>query len=245
MKATLIIIAICWCCTGCYKETVPAGTSSLTIINAVVGSTPLVTNFGTEPLQWYKTAQQLSYGTYNATINAFSAYTGTVNLVLHQYPDTAAHNSPLYNLALNLPTHTIHTLFLVGQVASPDTLFTTDTPPYHSSTDSTTGIRFVNLSPNSTGVSVNIKGQANGSEISSLPYKGITTFKNYGATKAVSSYIFEIRDATTNALLTTYTLSGFNAATNSPRFRNVTIALKGLTGGAGTSALGTFLINNF
>ena len=230
--------------TGCKKDIEPEGTASLTIINAVAGSAPLVTNFSNEPLQWYKSARQLTYGTFSANLNMFAPVDGITPVNLYTYPDTAAHQQPLFSLQLNLQRYSIYTLFLVGQPGDTDTLFTTDVPAYHSPTDSTTGIRFVNLSPDSDPMSINIKGQTPGSETGSLSFKSITPFKNYPAGKAINSYIFEFRDAATGTLMSTYTLGNFNSASGSPRFRNVTIALKGLKGGAGASALGTLLINN-
>lgn len=245
-----VIVAII---QGCKKENVVStGTASLTVINAVPGSNPLVTNFsGNYALSnYYKNALQISYGTYNTTYE-FGAYSGITPLALYAYPDTLATSKPLYNLSLNLLVNTIHTLFLTGTTTSPDTLLTADQPPYHSSSDSTMGLRFVNLSPGSNPVSVNLSGSANGSEVASLSYKGVTAFKNYATVKAVSSYTFQVKDAGTGNLIASFTFSGINNAigtntsANLYRFRNFTLALKGVPGGTGALAQGLFLINNY
>jgi hypothetical protein len=181
MKHTLhiLISAIVFALASCSKQSTPPGTASLTLINAVPGSTPsLVTNFGgTGPITWYNNALKLVYGTAGNT-NQTGSYNGVQKLAIYRFPDTLVQSKPLFNLTLDLKQGAIYTLFLTGTLTNPDTLFTTDTPPYHPPTDSTLGIRFVNLSPGSTPVSVNIAGNANGSEVSSLPFKGITGYKN-------------------------------------------------------------------
>lgn len=225
----------------------PQGGASLTIVNAVVGSAPLFTNFnGTTPLASYIGGQKLFYGKYSASSNEFSSYVGETHLALFQLPDTNAHSVPLYNLTLNIPMNTIHSLFLVGLVGSPDTLYTVDSPPYHPASDSSVGIRFVNLSPGSDPISINLQGQSNGSEISSLPYKGLTSFKPYPAVYNADHYTFELRNAMTGDLLRTYTMSGVNNGSgtnknnNSWRYRNFTLALIGNPG-----SVNTLLINNY
>lgn len=231
---------------SCSKDNVsPSGGASLIIVNAIVGSSNLVTNFTSNtPLIYYQTAQQISFGSYKE----FGNYSGTINLSLSQIIDTT---HTLFNGVVNLPQNAIQTLFLTGTTTLPESFQTTDTLSYHNPTDSTVGVRFVNLSPGSNPISVNISGNSNGSEIASLVYKNITSFKNYPATSAVSSYVFQIRDAGSGTLLGTFTMSGINNGTgtntsnNVYRYRNVTIALKGLPGGSGNNAQGTFLISNY
>ena len=230
--------------SSCKKEQSTPGTSSLTLINAVVGSSALISNYGnTDSLTYYAGAQTLYYGSYSSSTNIVSSYSGLVSLSLYQSTDTTKKSNPLYHLDLNLPVGTIHTLFLTGTVSAPDTLFTTDTPPYHPPGDSSVGIRFVNLSPLSSPISINIKNNSATPEIASLSYKRITDFKSYAATSKISSYVFEFRNAASGTLLASYTLSNINAATSLVRFRNVTIAVKGI--GDGSGPMGTFLINNY
>jgi len=218
---------------SCAKQNAVPGTACLTLVNAVPGATPyLLTNFsGTNPITYYNAAMRLTYGTW-ATNNQTAAYSGETPLAIYRYPDTTSHSSPLFNLIVNLPAGSIHTLFLAGTLTAPDTLFTTDTPPYHPASDSSMGLRFVNLMPGSAPVSVNITGLANGSEVGSLSYKSITGFKNYPATYAVSHYKFEFRDAVSGTLINSLDVTGINNITsnNNRRFRNLTLALLGLPG---------------
>jgi hypothetical protein len=232
---TPILISII---ASCSKEKAPLSTASLTLINAVPGSTPsLVTNFGGGgSITWYNNALKLVYGTAN-NLNQTGSYSGEQKLTVYRFPDTLVQSKPLFNLTLHLKPAAIYTLFLTGTLTSPDTLFTTDAPPFHPPTDSTLGIRFVNLSPGSTPVSVNIAGNANGSEVSSLPYKGITAYKNYPATAAISMYKFEFRDAATGTVVNTLDVTGINAASNAKRFRNYTVALMGIPGDAATKKI--------
>ena len=234
---------------SCSKNNNPNGAAALTIINAVVSSNRLVTNFsGTDSIT-YLTARQLPYGSYNAAINEFGNHSGLVKIGLFQYPDTSAHSSPLYNLSINLQPNSIHTLFLTGMVGAPDTLLTTDILPVH--TDSAAGIRFVNLSSGSNPVNITLSTSTSTNEISGLAYKGISSFKNYPVIASVSSYTFQFRDAGTNIVLGSYTMNGINNGTgtntsaNQYRFRNVTIALIGAPGGSGANAQKTLLINNY
>ena len=230
---------------SCSKQNTPPGTSSLILINALPNSTPsLVTNFsGTEPIVWYSSALKLTYGTASTT-NQTTAYSGEQPLAIYRYPDTTEHSTPLYNLVLDLQPGSMHTLFLTGTLTAPDTLFTTDYPPYHPLADSTMGIRFVNLSAGSNPISINISGSANGSEVASLPYKSITDFKIYAANYKISNYKFEVRDAGTGSLLSSLDVTGINStATNNRRYRNITIAYMGLPNDATTRK--TMLIESY
>lgn len=233
-----ILSALLLACSlpSCSKQKTAPGTASLTLVNAVPASATLVTNFtGTDSITWYKSAQKLVYGSWNAS-NQVSAYSGRQRLGVYRYPDTTGKSTPLYNLVLDLPVGSIRTLFLAGTLTSPDTLFTTDALPYHPFSDSSLGIRFVNLSAGSNPISVNINGNASGSEVASLSYKSITGFKNYAAPATVSHYNFEFRDAATGALLGNLDVTGINnsASNNVRRYRNFTIAFMGLAGDPAT-----------
>ncbi len=236
---------------ACKKSSTGSGTASLTLINAVAGSNILATNFSdTYSIEWYYSAMQVQYGSYSPYYET-SSYSGTQPLKLYQYPDTLEKSTPLFDLRIDLLIGSVHTLFLTGTTSAPDTLFTTDILPVHPPQDSSFGIRLVNLSPGSGPVSVNIQGQANGSETASLPYKSITAFKTYPATSATGSYVFEFRDAA-GILLGSYTFDGVNndagnnTANNLWRYRNFTLILAGLpaAGTTGSTQI-VFLANNY
>jgi len=237
---------------SCKKNKEVRGTSSLTIVNAVVGSNTFVTNFSDsyQMQNYYANARQINYGSYDNN-NQFSSYSGTTSLKLYQMPDTAEHSAPFYNLKLDLPIGTMCTLYLTGTLSIHDTLITKDYPPYYPPSDSSVGVRFINLSPDSSLINVTLSTSASVNEFSNISYKQTTDYKSYPAIKAVSSYTFQFRNAATNSVITSFTMSGINNgtgtnnSTNKFRFRNFTLALIGQAGGIGGSAQKILLINNY
>ncbi len=219
---------------SCKKEdNKPAtgGGALLTIVNATIGSSALVTNFNSnQVLKYYNTAQKINYGAYVE----FPNYMGMIPLSLSQITDTV---HTLYNHTLNLSYNTAHTLFMTGLVAQPDTLYTTDKIPYYPPTDSVLAVRFVNLSPGSSPMTVNLQGQQSTPQVSSLAYKAITDFQQFPAKSTIIKYVFEVRAAGTGSLLTTYTLT----PVSSRLFKNVTLAVIGNS----STGVKTLLINNY
>ena len=235
-----------WC--SCKTSVIPptSTVAGFNFINATVGDNPLVVQFNNKPVIFSTgtSSNLLSYG----TANLFSPVSGSMSVAFIQSTDTL-HN--LFRGTFNLQNANAYSFFLTGTVSQPDTLLIHDQLPYYPAADSVGGIRFLNLSPGSNPISVDIKGQTNGSEVQSLSYKGITTFKTYVATHTISSYVFEFRDQGSGNLLATYTVSGVNNATgtntstNTFRFKNHTLALIGQPGGTGTAAQKLLLINNY
>jgi len=220
--------------------------TSLNVINGIIGAAPLFVKNNNAGLIFSKIASgnKITYGAYLLS----SPLAGQQSYQFIQNTDTL---HTLVNLNLNLATGGTYSLFLAGTVSQPDTLLTRDNLPYYPAADSVGGVRFINLSVGAAPVSVDIKGNANGSEVASLPYKGATIFKTYSATHTVSSYIFELRDAGTGTLIASYTFSGVNnatgtnTATNTFRFKNHTLALIGQPGGTGAAAQKIILVNNY
>ena len=235
---------------SCSKsETTSSSVAALTVVNAVVGSNNFVTNFsgntgikGAAPFEWYYDAAQVGFGSFQE----FSLRAGATPLSVSPITDTLL---TLWNGSLTLTNGGIYSLFFVGPDSMHlDTLFTVDNLAYYGPTDSTVGVRFVNLSPGGNPVSVDISGQPNGSEAQSISYKGVTPFKNYPAVDTSIAVVFEFRDVQSGTLLANITLSGLGDASgsnpsnsnNNYRFRNFTVALMGLSGSQSTS-----LINNY
>lgn len=230
---------------SCSKEPPAAGSASLTIVNTVVGSRPLATNFnGTGPLNYYYNQAAVAklinnYSGPYAMWQRFTEYSGKQPLGLYQYPDTLPGSQPLFNLLLDMPIGSIHTLFLTGTVSAPDTIFTRDELPYYPATDSSMGIRFLNLSPGSAPIAINLAGQANGSEAGSLAFKGMSGFKNYKLSDGLfDEYVFEFRDAASGTLIAAFAPKDFivssPTALLSWLYRSYSLALVGLPGVTGT-----------
>lgn len=143
-----------------------------------------------------------------------------------------------YSQTLAVDNTTNYSLFLTG--TSPATVDNVLIKENYTRTyaDSVCGVRFINLAPGSNPISVNIKGSANASEVTSLAYKAYSNFKQYPAKSVNKTILFEIRDAATGALL--YPTNGSGFTLNVPYFHNVTLAYRG----TGTS-VGIILDNNY
>jgi hypothetical protein len=241
--------------TACKKNTESyQGTSSLIIANAVIGSSPLITNFSpisgkadSGPFGLYSSAYPISYGSFGE----FSSYSGNTSLTLVQAVDT---NSFLWRGSFTFQIGGIYSFFLFGDTSKIDTLLVKDSPIVFSTEDSSFGVRFANLCSASQPIEVDISGQMPGSEVSSLVYKGITGFKTYSANAdAPASYTFEFRYVSTGQLVgpnASYTFNdilagiGANTDNNNYRYRNFTLALIGDTSNSG-NGVSVVLINNY
>ncbi|MDN3548835.1 DUF4397 domain-containing protein [Mucilaginibacter aquaedulcis] len=237
---TSVLLAIIL--VSCKKNTdTPIASSSLTIVNAIAGGSALVPNFNSgTPLIYYKTAQQIAANSFIE----FSGFKGDIPLAVSLLSDTT---HTIYNQTIHLSKGGISTLFLTGTTTNAvPVLITDDIKPV---TDSAVSVRFINLSNDSAPVSINITGSQNAPVVSSLAYKAVSPFQLFTvkrSTPASDSYSFEIRDAASAKLLTTYTLTGLMPGTTAGKlFKNVTVVFKGVPGGSSTSTQGAILVNNY
>lgn len=234
-----LVLALGGILLGCTKQTegpvLPA--ASLNVVNALPTSKPLILVQGSisTAIGHFSRIGSLSYGSAAVLTPPIGS---EILYALQNDVDTASVTDKggnyMFNSELSFSAGNFYSLYITGvDTTSTDYLFVQDT--VFKRTDSTAGIRFVNLSTGSNPVSVDIKGQPTGSVLSSLAYKGITSFISFPATASISSYIFEFRDATSGNLLTSYTLSGVNTKSpttaNTVLFRNFTIALIGQPAG--------------
>jgi len=214
MRSLYILTLALLTVTACKKSaTLSLPSASLLVANGVVGGGTLTLN---------PTVQTVG----NNAWNIFPLLPGDGNIDLSNKAVTPAVS--YYKGTIKVADLDNYSLFLGG--ASPaqvDAVLIKES--YQNYNDSVCGVRFINLSPNSNPISVNLAGSANGSEVSSLAYRSYSDFKQYPATKANASYIFEIRDAGTGNKITSYSLP-------TPYFHNVTLMLGGLVGG--TPAVG-------
>lgn len=211
--------------------------ASVNVVHAAVDVTTVkVNNFG----------KTISWANLTGTDGSIN-YTGTtVNKIYSvyqpylQYPFEVV-SSPdtlrkVFKDGLDLVSKGTYSLYLTGRSPNFESVIVKEDIPYR--TDSVAGVRFINLSPNSDPISVNITGNANGSEVASLAYKASTDFKAYPAKFVNLSYAFQVRNASTGALLASYTLA-------TPRMLNVTLAFRGLVGTTGTTAPVITRVNNY
>ncbi len=221
-KLTYLLVLTVLGFTACTKTslslTSPTPLASLNVTNAVVGGSALTLNVVNGQTVANNSYTQFSLVAGQSKVNLFPATTP---------------NTSYYNQTLPTANGSYYSLFLSG--ASPSAIDATlIKETYQNYTDSLCGVRFINLSPGSDPISVNLTGSANGSEVSSLAYKAYTDFKQYPAKKTNTSYAFQVRDATTGNLITSYALT-------TPYFHNVTIVLRGLVNG--TPAAGVTLVS--
>jgi hypothetical protein len=192
--------------------------ASLNLVNAVVNSGSVEVNFtnstGKIPGEPYANiSTTVGFGSGNA-YSILASTTVPINVVLST--DTL---SLLYSGEVNAKNGGTYSLYLAGQVGQVDSVFMQDTGiPYY--TDSSCGVRFINLSQGSLPVNVTLAPTPGVNEFSSLGYKQITGFKQYAANSQNSAYTFNVIDVASDSLLASYTLT-------TPVFRNVTLALTG------------------
>jgi hypothetical protein len=176
--------------------------ASVNIVNAISDSYPIIPVLGTyDSIEYFSTA--LSIPALSSAL--YSPPGGAVPIYVVQGADTTEINSKfeLFNGALNIKAGSIYSFFLAGDTLSPDTLFVQDLVPNYS--DSSAGVRLVNLLFGSPQLSVDIQGSSGPAEFSGLAYKQLSPFAKFAANSAVGgSYIFEVRDQASDSLLTTY-----------------------------------------
>lgn len=213
---SVILLFLGWSC----KKDNPdyKGTANIYVINASIGNGAVRVNPGAGSGFAYAKATDLAY---NAS-SVYGAFTGSNTITVVSSTDTT---KAFFSKTVDLKP--ANTIYLAGQAPTVDTLFRVeDNLPYIQaavvSPDSSMYIRFVNLSPTSPAVKVLIKsGTTN--EVDALPYKGISAFKKYPAKVTTASYIFEVRNATTNELMTSVTI-----APNNNRFKTISLVMRGI-----------------
>jgi len=218
LNYTILAIGIAVCLFACKKsDNVYTSSGAINITNAIVGGGTLTFN---------GIMQTISVNAYQ-TLPVNSGQQ-VISLYVAGKPATATAPAvpaiPYYTSSLNVSNGAFYSLFLSGTYPTVDSLTIKEQAPFLYS-DSVYSVRFINLSQGGVPISVNIKGNANGSEASSLSYKAYSTFITHPAIRATPTYVFEFRNATTGTLVTSYTLT-------TPYFHKVTLALGGVVGGS-------------
>ena len=229
--------------SSCLKTNSISGTAAFTIVNAIPNGNPLLMNFSGSGMaksinafNLYGLENQNSGGIGFGSFFELASYTGRTNLTLVQNSDTL---NKIFSGTFNFQIGGIYSLYLTGtDTLHVDTLFSKDIIPYFPTTgDSLTGVRFVNLVTGSNPVSVDIAGSPNNTPVlSGLPYKTFSPFQGFSANaNAINNgYTFEFRDATSDSLLSTYSL-------NILPFKSQTLALYGTN----ANGLSVMEVNNY
>lgn len=236
MKQLLMIAGAAILAASCKKSTVETSPlASLNIVNASVNVSAAKVNFtGPGGANYYNLiTTTTAYGANTAYgVNANTS----VPLSIINSPDST---KIIYNGVLNFSNGDLYTLYLAGQATAVDTILRKE-PTLPTYQDSSCGVRFINLSYNSSPITVTLSTAATTpiTEFTGLAYKAQSVFKAMSATVANNTYTFQVRDAGTLALLGSYTLTV-------PRFFSCTLAWIGQTGGTGTAAVKVQRINNY
>ncbi|MVT10379.1 DUF4397 domain-containing protein [Chitinophaga tropicalis] len=212
---------------SCNKENIDMDgyTATLSVVNAIPDyNGSLKMNFTGKTIHWSDAAElnyQSSDGLFsNGALNFGISTRKDVPLVIVSSKDTL---KPIFDRITDFKRGEIYSLFITGKYGSAVTILNRDVIPVY--TDSLTGVRFVNLSPDNIAVTVNVAGNVDAPFIRDLPYKDISTFIPFPANRSVSNYLFEVRKATTGKLLCSYRY------TNIARYKNVTLVIRGLEQG--------------
>jgi len=233
----VVVTVLLFAAIACKKDKVTPAPASVTVVNAMPDNSSIVPMFGTDTGGRYYNSP--SYGNnmipvYYGTSQLYSPVAGATSLLVVPSTDTGF---KIFNGSLTLKSGDIFSFFLAGDTAHADTLLVKDNIPYY--TDSSTGVRFVNLSVGGKSLTINLDTDPANMEFPVLGYKGITDFKKYSAAAGPGgAYNFEIRDQASGDLLTTYTWFF-------PMFKNNTIVISGSTDPSSPTPLIVFSVNNF
>jgi hypothetical protein len=185
----------------------------------------------------YSESQNVNYGYSDGKYSNGALTFGLPTGVNHPINITLAKDTTksIFNQSITFQKGDLYSLFISGYSDAPTALLIKDILPQHA--DSTTGVRFINLSPNSTVLSVNIAGNIDGNEADDLLFNTSTEFIALPAKKEVDSYLFEIRDANSGDKLTEFYYD------NIARLKNVTLVIRGSVNG--DPGLEVVRINNY
>lgn len=215
---------------GCKKNNSASGISSLNIIQAAIDVPSVVIDFSDTAMPYYLARANIGYGS-----NAEYGIQSGVNYLTIVSSDDTSH--AVFQGSVTLDPGAIYSLYLIGNAQRVDTLLTRDILPEHK--DSSSGVRVINLSPDSNPISINLQGNdPSNEEFLSLRYKQSTSFKSYPDTNNITSYTFEIRDKSSGTYLT-------NATWNLTVYKNSTLVICGQRDSVGMKALNVFQVNNF
>jgi len=196
--------------------------AAVNVINAIAGSNSdiIINNTGKKIV--FADATRINYFRYdgkyaNGLLTFGIPSNQDVPIIVTQIQDTS---KPILNRSIICRPGDIYSLFLGGKPDQTASLLIKDSIPIV--TDSITGIRFVNLSPDLNSVTINIVEGAPASKFSDLEYNKITDFQYYPAKRANLFYKFEVRDKNTDELFTTFIYN--NIAVK----RHVTLVIRGL-----------------
>jgi hypothetical protein len=217
----LLIVILAMACKKDEIKTIPM--ASFAVVNAVSGG--ITAKLGSNAT----TISNNGFAQFSLNTGSNDLYVWPINDSLHPYVTYSK---------FMVVDNEMYSLFLTGTSAAPEGVLIKETIPYR--TDSTAGIRFINLSPNTNNKPINVTLSTSPTviEIANLGYKQYTEFKTYMGTYN-STYTFQVRNdtcASPKPPLGTVALP----ASAVPRFANITLVIR--QNGAGGVSI--FRVNN-
>jgi hypothetical protein len=208
LETILIVLFIMALISSCKKSTIDlTPLASLNVTNAVVGGKNV------------KLGSNVRDSAVNQSYKQFGILAGNTTVYLWPTGDSL---HPYFNKAVAFNNGDVYSIFLAGNAATTvDPIMVKENIPFR--TDSTAGIRFINLSPNSNPLNITLSTSTTVNEVAGLAYKQYTDYKSYPGLYN-SAYTFQVRDpANPTVVLTTFALT----ASTVPRFANITVVIKG------------------
>jgi len=208
------------------------GIAALNVVNASVEAPSIYVYFTFSDSDFYLQQSPIYY----QSSGEFSIPAISSPLSVLSSTDTG---NALFQTTIEPPSGSIYSLYISnGTGKQMNNLLLRDTIPVH--TDSSAGVRFINLVSDSEPISVNLAGNPpSDMEFGALAYQQISPFKSYTANSAIGgAYNFEIRDAASDSLLTTFTW-------NYSLFHNNTLVISGLESPSAAMPIGVFQVNNY
>lgn len=228
-KKIISIISIAILISSCKKDEFKATSlSSLKIVNTVTDGAAvrlgsLITEVG------------------NNSSGNFALVAGNPEIYVWPVHDSLKPYYTSSGKSVKMADREMYTLFLGGDTNNVESILIRDDLPVHN--DSTAGVRFINLASGSSPVKVTLSTSPEMNEFGDVQYKQITEFKSFPATSVNTAYTFEVRNASTDEIIASVTMSGSSLGSFVPRFRNVTLVLRGIVNGS--PAAGITRVNHY
>lgn len=180
----------------------------------------------------------------NMSYKHFSIVAGNTSAV-NVFPNGSS-TTPYFSQNLATKAGDLYSLFLTGTDAAPEAVLVKDIiPPYPA--EDVINVRLVNLSPGSVPLSLTLGNEPLVNVFSGIAYKQVSEFKtlSFPMTLPVNRSQFQIRNGAGDLLFTYIMPVAGTVSQTASRRRNISITVKGLTGGTGTTAFGVIVLPHY
>lgn len=235
--------------SSCKKDKSSPSNASLNMINCMVDTKYIISDFGID--RSFRYLWETKFATY-AEHNFYAQLSlpvGSHPVTIYNYPDTLSKDAALKTITIEAKAADMLSLFFVGDKAHPDTMLIREEFPAHVYGDSSFSVRFLNLSPGSSPVRVEVDGMPQ-TLVSNLAYKARSGWNTFSAKADAGVYVIRFKDQVSGNEIASYTISDAagtgDFTPNIWRKNNVTIALIGSTAvSSGMFAPACFLIRHY